>query len=165
MSKVDITLAIIILVGAYSGFKDGFLVELFSFLGILLGVLLGFKLMGWAMVLLAQKFNIDEKALPYIAFAGVFFIVLFLVNLTARSMKARLEKNLLGQLDSFAGALMGLLRTAFMLSVLLWVFDSLKFHFPHAWSKESWILPLVAEFAPTVAHTVSGILPFFKGIF
>jgi uncharacterized membrane protein required for colicin V production len=52
LSKVDLTLSIIILVGAYSGFRDGFRAELFSLLTIFLGVLFGFKLMGMAMVYL-----------------------------------------------------------------------------------------------------------------
>jgi membrane protein required for colicin V production len=165
LSKVDITLALIILVGAYGGFRDGFLLELFSFLGILLGVLFGFKLMGWAMVLLAEEFTIDEKALPYIAFAGVFFVVLFIVNLFGRMLKVSADKSLLGHFDPFAGALLGLLRTAFMLSVLLWIFDSLKFHFPYGWAENSWVLPMIEDFAPGTAHGIGKIIPFFEDVF
>lgn len=164
MSKVDITLALIIMVGAYSGFRGGFLLELFSFAGILLGVLFGFKLMGWAMVVLAQEFHIDEKALPYIAFAAVFFAVLFIVNLTGKMIN-RSDKSLLGKADGFAGAALGLLRTAFMLSVLLWIFDSLKFHFPEGWSENSWILPLIASIAPGTAHWIGEVIPFFDDVF
>ena len=54
MSGIDIALCIFILIGAYHGYKAGFLLELFSLVAVVLGVLGGFKLMGWAMVLLGR---------------------------------------------------------------------------------------------------------------
>lgn len=164
MSKVDITLSIIVLVGAYGGYRDGFLLELFSLFAILLGVLLGFKLMGYAMLALEQRFNIDQKALPYISFAFIFFLVVFLVNIIAKLMNQSLQKPLLGVLDGLAGAVIGFARTAFMLSVLLWIFDSLKFHFPRGWADDSWLLPMIASVAPTTAHTLGSVIPFFENV-
>lgn len=165
MSKVDITLAIIIMVGAYSGFKEGFLMELFSFLAILLGIFAGFKLMGWAMIALEKEFNVDSQTLPYIAFATVFVTVVFLVNLSARLVRPRLDKSILGNVDPIAGAVVGFFKTTFMLSILLWIFFSLKFDFPEHWMEGSWILPMVAGLAPNFTHTIAGFAPIFEGVF
>jgi len=165
LSKVDITLILIIFVGAYGGFKDGFVVELVSFVGILLGVLAGFKLMGWAMISLERNFHIDAKMLPYIAFAAVFFIVIFIVNLLVRLFRYKIERTWLGNLDQTAGGIVGFLRTAFMLSVLLWIFHSMKFSFPDHWTADSWVLPAVAELAPNITHGIGVILPFFRDVF
>lgn len=165
MSKVDITLAIIIMVGAYSGFKEGFLMELFSFLAILLGIFAGFKLMGWAMIALEKEFNVDSQTLPYIAFATVFVTVVFLVNLSARLVRPRLDKSILGNVDHIAGAVIGFFKTTFMLSILLWIFFSLKFDFPEHWTEGSWILPMVAGLAPNFTHTIAGFVPIFEGVF
>lgn len=165
MSKVDITLALLILVGAYGGFKEGFLMELISLLAIILGVLGGFKLMGWAMIELERQFHVDAKALPYIAFGAVFFIIVFLVNLLGKVIRLKINKSLLGWVDQAAGALLGLFKTAFMISVLLWIFHSLKFSFPETWTENSWIFPMVSELAPNVTHGIATILPFFEGVF
>lgn len=165
MSKVDITLAIIILVGAYSGFQEGFLMEIFSFLAILLGVLAGFKLMGWAMILLEKNFNVDSQTLPYIAFATVFVSIVFIVNLLARLVRDKMNKSFLGKADQFAGAVLGFFKTTFMVSILLWIFFSLKFDFPERWTEGSWILPMVAEVAPKITHQISEFVPIFKGVF
>ena len=68
MSKADIFLLVLIALGAYSGYKEGFLMELFSLLAIVLGVFGGFKLMGEGMILLQDQFNADKTVLPYISF-------------------------------------------------------------------------------------------------
>ena len=72
MSTLDIILIAVILIGAFAGYRKGFLMELVTLFGLILGILGGFKLMGHAMLLLEDRFNIDEKVLPYMAFAVVF---------------------------------------------------------------------------------------------
>jgi membrane protein required for colicin V production len=164
MSGVDIAITVFILLGAYSGFKQGFLLELFSLLGIFLGVLGGFKLMGWAMVLLADRFNVDQKVLPYIAFAVVFIGIVIVVNLIGRMLKMSVDKSFLGRLDQAAGAALGILKTIFMLSVVLWIMDSLNVDLDR-WNEGSWLYPRVAEFAPKVTTWVGKVVPFFKDVF
>lgn len=164
MSKVDITLAIIILVGAYSGFRDGSRVEIFSLVAVFLGVLLGFKLMGATMVYLEEEFFIDEFALPYIAFGAVFFLIVFCVNLVGKIILDRYPNALLGMADPYAGAIFGLLRTIFMLSLVLWILDSLKLHFPEEWIGDSWVFPMVANFAPDTFDAIGRVIPFFSDI-
>lgn len=165
MSGVDIALALFILLGAYHGYKSGFLIELISLLAIVVGVLAGIKLMGWAMVLLDDKFNIDEKVLPYLAFGVVFLLVVILVNLLGKLIKLSVDRSFLGSLDQAAGALLGLVRTTFMLSVVLWITDSLKLRFFSSWTEGSWLYPIVAGFAPKVSNWIGELLPVFKDVF
>lgn len=61
MSGLDIGLALFIFLGAYHGYKAGFLLESFSLIAVVLGVLIGFKLMGAAMLLLGDKIEVNEK--------------------------------------------------------------------------------------------------------
>lgn len=165
MSFIDIILGLIILSGAYGGYKDGFIVSLFSLVAIILGMLGGFKLMGNAMVFLAGKYNIDEKVLPYIAFGVVFIIIVIGVNLLGRLLKTSIEKSFLGPLDQGAGALLGLVRATFMLSIILWITDSLKVKLPDEWTANSWLHPIAANFAPKVTTWIAGFLPIFRDVF
>ncbi len=164
MSKIDITLAIIILVGAYSGFRDGSRVEIFSLIAVFLGVLFGFKFMGSTMVYLEEEFFIDEFALPYIAFGAVFFLVVLLVNLAAKFLIEKYPDALLGMADPYVGAIFGLFRTVFMVSLVLWILESLQLHFPEDWIGDSWVLPMVANFAPDTFEAIGRIIPFFSDI-
>jgi membrane protein required for colicin V production len=164
LSKVDVTLSIIILVGAYSGFRDGFRVELFSLVAIFLGVLLGFKLMGTVMVLLEEEFFIDEFALPYLAFGGVFFTIVFFVNLVAKIIVDKYPNPLLGLADPYAASVLALFRTTFMMSLVLWILDSLKINFPADWTEDSWLWQKVAHFAPDTFRAVGNVIPFFADL-
>jgi membrane protein required for colicin V production len=165
LSEVDIVLCIILLIGAFVGYKEGFLVGLFSFLALVLGVLGGFKLMGWAMIMLADNFNVDEKVLPYFAFAAVFIAIVIAVRLLGAALKASLDKTFLGRIDQFAGSLLGILKTAFLLSVMLWLLESFTFHLPDRWTENSIILKPVAVFAPTLTRWLSEIFPVFRDVF
>ncbi len=165
MSGIDITLIIIILIGAYTGYREGFIMELVSFTAIVLGILGGFKLMGKAMLLLAAKFNIDKTVLPYIAFGFVFISIVIGVSLLGRLVKASIDKNFLGRVDQAAGAFLGLLKMTFMASVMIWIVSSLKFNKVESWTEKSWVYPKVAVFAPLVTKWIGKIIPVFKDIF
>jgi len=165
LSGLDIGLALFILLGAYHGYKSGFLLELFSLFAVVLGVLLGFKLMGSAMLLLANRIDTNEKFLPYIAFIAVFIVVVIVVGLLGKLISASVNRTFLGSVDQAAGGILGLLRTTFMFSVVLWIVDSLKLRFLPDWTDGSVLYPIVADVAPTLAIWISGLLPVFGDVF
>ena len=165
MSAVDIALIVLILIGAISGYREGFLMELFSFAAIVLGVIGGFKLMGSAIVLLSDEFNINKTFLPYIAFAFVFIIILIVVKLLGKLIKLSIDQTFLGTVDQAAGAGLGLVKAIFLLSVSLWILDSLDFDLPDKWTTDSWLLSRVESFAPQVTMWLADYVPFFKDVF
>lgn len=160
MSIVDIVLACFMLAGAYGGYRDGFVLSLFSLVAIILGVLGGFKLMGIAMVFLNQHYKIESAILPYVAFAMVFVIIAVCVSLLGRIVKSAIQKSLLGVVDQAAGALFGIVRIAFMLSVMLWILDSLRLKIPEEFLANSRLLPAIANFGVLISKWVGSVLPF-----
>jgi membrane protein required for colicin V production len=154
-----------LLFGAYTGYKEGFLISLFSLIGIVLGILGGFKLLGFALIFLSEHFDINEKILPYVAFGVVFVAIVIIVSLVAKAIKASIDKTLLGRVDQAAGAALGLLKSAFMVSVALWIATSLKYEFPQNWTANSQILPLLSDFAPQVTTWIGEVIPAFNDIF
>jgi membrane protein required for colicin V production len=165
LSYIDIGLLFFLILGAILGYREGFLMEVVALVAIILGVLSGFKLMGQAMILLEQKWNIDEKVLPYVAFGVVFIIVVILVTLLGKALKARADKTFLGRVDQAAGAALGFFRTAFMLSVLLWLVHSLNYSFPEKWTTNAWLYPKLSELAPSVTEWIGGYVPLFRDVF
>ena len=164
MKAIDIILLLIIIVGAVQGFRSGFVVELFSLLGVFLGILGGFKLMGVAMVMMAGRFNINEKVLPYAAFAVVFVVIVIIVGLLGRMIKESVRQTVLGGADQFVGAVLGVIRTAFMLSVVMWIADALHFKALDNWAEDSMFYPTLARFAPKLTDWVGDLVPFFRDV-
>jgi len=165
LSTIDIALIIIFLIGAFGGYRKGFLQELFSLVGIMLGILAGFKLMGAAIVMLSNHYTINDKVLPYVAFGIVFLIVVVIVSLLGRLLKSSIEKTVLGNADQLAGSVLGLFKTAFMVSVLLWITTSLSFNIPDHLTEDSWLYPITASLAPTVTSWVAELFPVFSDLF
>ena len=165
MSWIDIVLILCLVIAGISGYREGFLMELFSLLAILLGVLGAFKLLGWAIVYLGNEFDIDQKHLPYVAFAVVFVLIVIAVRLLGNLIKLSIDKTFLGRVDQIAGSFLGVIKSAFILSVLMWLADSFKIEFPDKWTSDSWLFPKVAAFAPAFTHWLGEFFPFFNDVF
>lgn len=162
---MDIALIVLILIGTVGGYREGFLMTLFSLAALVLGILGAFKLMGYAIVWLADEFTINETMLPYVAFALVFIAILIGVTLLGKLIKISIDKTFLGRVDQVAGAALGVLKAVFLLSVSLWILNALDFDLPEKWTTTSWLLPRVESFAPAVTMWLSDYIPFFKDIF
>lgn len=165
MSKIDIFLVIVILIGAFQGYRDGFLMGLISLLGIVLGVFLGFKLMGAGMDFLEKEFHADQSTLPYISFFLIFIMVVVLVALLGKAIRSSIDKTFLGRVDQSMGVVLGAFKAMFMVSVILWITDSLKYSPKAEWTQGSWLYPFTAKLAPDLAGWMAQFLPFFREIF
>ncbi len=139
--------------------------ELISLVAIFVGVLIGFKLMGLGMLFLEERFNADKRTLPYISFGVIFIIVVILVRFLGSWIKHSIDKSFLGTVDQAMGALLGGFRTMFMLSIALWIVDSLRISLRSEWTEDSWLYPFVATLAPKTVDWIGGFLPVFKEIF
>jgi membrane protein required for colicin V production len=165
LSKADIVIALILAVGAFLGYKSGFLMELFFLLAIVLGVFLGFKLMGLGVEYLTEKFNADKAVLPYISFLVIFLIVMGIVIFLGNRIKNSMDKTFLGKVDAVAGAALGLIKYSFCISILIWLADSFKILLPQSWHSGSVLYPLVAQVAPKASSLFADFVPFFKETF
>jgi membrane protein required for colicin V production len=154
-----------VLLGAWSGFREGFLMELFSVLALVLGILGAFKLMALGVAWLERNVNIDETVLPYLSFALIFLIILALVIWVGRTLRSAMDKTFLGKVDKWAGAGLGAFKTLFVVSVIFWIVDSFKIQIPADWTAGSKLYPFTAGLAPDVAGWLAGFLPFFSEIF
>lgn len=165
MNKLDIFIIVILLFAAYRGYKNGFLMGLISLVAIVLGILGGFKLMGEGMLFLQKEFNADKSVLSYLSFLVIFVLIVVVVTIAGKIIKGSINKTILGTLDEAMGAILGAFKWLFMLSVLLWILDSLELSPGTEWTSDSFLYPYVVMFATKLAGWVSVLLPFFKETF
>jgi membrane protein required for colicin V production len=165
LNKADLVIALILAVGTFAGYRRGFLLELFFLLAVILGVFIGFKMMGEGVDYLAREFNADKTMLPYISFAVIFLIVMVVVSLIGRMIKDSVDKTFLGRMDALAGAALGLVKFAFGVSVMIWLIEAFEISLPEGWKEESTLYPMAARVAPTLSEYFGEFLPFFKETF
>lgn len=165
MNKVDIVIFLLLSLGAYLGYKRGFLMTLFFLLALVTGVFLGFKLMREGMVLLHEYLNADQSFLPYLSFGIIFIAVIVLVIFLGARIKNSVDQTFLGKVDALAGALLGAIKYAFGLSVIIWLAESLRIQLPESWVADSRLYPITATVAEKASAFLGQFIPFFKEIF
>lgn len=165
MSKIDLVLVLFVAFGAWSGYRHGFLLELFSVLALVLGILGAFKLMSMGIEYLEQNLEMDQRLLPFVSFALIFLAILGLVTWLGRRLRNSIDKTFLGKVDQWMGLGLGAFKTLFVLSVLLWIIDSFKVKIPTQYTDGAWLYPFTARLAPEVAAWLAGFIPFFREIF
>ncbi|TXH25881.1 MAG: CvpA family protein, partial [Cyclobacteriaceae bacterium] len=105
------------------------------------------------------------KVLPYLSFLLIFGLVLLLVLFIGNRIKNSLDKTFLGRVDAVAGAVLGILKYAFSISIIIWIFESFKLDWLDSITKDSVLYPWVASVAPGVSSFFGDFLPFFKETF
>jgi membrane protein required for colicin V production len=138
---------------------------LFTLLALVLGVFGAFKLMGLGMEFLQDEFNADRVILPYLAFILIFVAIVVLVTWLGKVIRNSIDKSFLGRVDEIMGCFLGAVKTTFILSVLLWIADSMKYSPQSEWTDGSWLYPFTAHLAPDLAGWIAQFVPFFREIF
>lgn len=114
LNWLDLALLAVLAFSAVRGFMRGLVVEVCALLGLVLGlwaaVHFNTRVAGWA------GLDPDQEVLSFIV---TFVGVLLLVNLLGRAITAALDIAQLGLANKLAGTLFGMVRSAFVLSVLL----------------------------------------------
>lgn len=130
-----------------------------TLLAIILGVIGGFMLLGNAMVMLGSRFDINESILPFVAFGVVFIIIVVVVSLIGKIIKASISVTFLGKIDQAMGGLMGLIKTTFIISVSLWIINSVGDDPLKNLHKDSFLYQAIGDFAPNLTTLLGNIVP------
>lgn len=138
--------------------------EIVTILALILGIIGGFKLLHSGMDFLDQHFDINGTILPYVSFILIFVLIVILVNLLGKSIKKVLDMTLLGNFDNLVGSIIGFLKWAFAISVIIWISSGFGLDFPADWTHNSFLFPFVEAVAPKVIEWLGAVFPFLEGM-
>ncbi|NOZ46293.1 MAG: CvpA family protein [Chlorobi bacterium] len=119
MNVIDLIIVIPLAWSAYKGFSKGLIVSIASLLALLLGVYGAIKFSDITSGYLIQNFDFSSQYLPIISFAITFILIVVAVHLLARVLDKIVKAVALGFINRISGALFGIIKTAFILSVIL----------------------------------------------
>lgn len=97
----------------------------------------------------------------------VVFIVLFIlivlgVRVAAKLIKTALNVTLLGIIDNLLGAVIGILKWAFILSVVFWVFSSAGVNIIERYVDHTLIFPFISDIGPAAFEQIGNLFPFIE---
>lgn len=92
---IDLCWILLIVLGAFKGSRKGFILALFSLLGLVAGIIAAMKLSAFVAVRLESNIGAGNKWIPALSFLIVFIIVAFLVSIAGRMIQKALKPFLL----------------------------------------------------------------------
>jgi len=168
MNYIDIVLAILILIAAVRGFLKGFVFEIASLAAIILGIWVGINFSHYASELMTVHFGWHSEYLWLISFIIIFILIVLIIHLLGNILKRILDACAMGFINKLAGMIFAILKAAFILSLVIIIFDTLdvKTHIlPEIMKKESKVYEPLRTFAPGIFPFINfnhGILPELK---
>ena len=162
---IDIVLAAMLLWGGYKGYRKGFVLEVISTLVFVIGILLMFY--GITKLFQSAKGYLDESLKPTsFVFYFIAFVALSLItNSIGKKLRSSISYSIFGDLDTFAGMLLGVLKYAIFLSLIIWLLEKVGYQLPPDATADSQIYPLLRKFQPWLIETGQQLAPVIGRIF
>jgi len=130
MNYFDAIFAIALLWSAYRGITKGFLVMAASLAALILGIWGAIRFSDLTAMFLASKFNFQSQYMSLISFAITFVLIVIAVHLLARALDKLVKAVALGFVNRIAGLLFAVLKTAFIISIILVLVNSIDKRYP-----------------------------------
>lgn len=161
---IDIIFLILIILAIIKGYRNGFVVAVFSFLGILIGLAAAMKFSTLVAAWLKDGTNISAAWLPFLSFIFVMIAVILLVRLGALFIQSAMELVLLGWLNKLTGILLYAALYITLFSVVLFYAEKIQWIKPETLSS-SRTFAFVQPWGPKAIGFFGMLIPFFKGMF
>lgn len=123
MSYIDIILLVIFVIAGFNGYKTGFVRQVASLAGLLLGIWGAIHFSEFTANFLVENFEIKTKYLSIISFALTFVVILIAVHFLGELVTKIFDLAMLGFANSLLGVVFGVIKTILVLSVLLVLAD------------------------------------------
>lgn len=161
---IDVIFLVVVALAVIKGFRNGFIVGIFSFLAYLIGLAAALKLSAAAAEYLGANTSVSESWLPVLAFTLVFILTVVLVKLGAKMLEGATRLVMLGWLNRLGGIIFFLLIYLFIFSILFFYAEQLQLFSTEA-ASASITYPWLKAFAPRVMDALAVIFPFLKDLF
>lgn len=150
---LDLFILVALIYGAVRGYFKGFFLQSLTLVALVAGIWAGLKLNDYFAQWLLKVFHIGETILPYVAFAIIFVIVIVIVHFIGVFLTKSLSESVIGALNKWGGFLFGLLKMAFIVSIVLFLiqkFDVDKHIIKQQAMDKSYLYKPVAKIAPAI---------------
>ncbi|MEK6477612.1 CvpA family protein [Catalinimonas sp. 4WD22] len=173
MSIWDFVILVILLAGAYQGFQKGLLREVVGIFALVAGIIGAIQWLPQGINFLSRILNTQTELLPVFAFFLIFIAIVLAISLAGRLVKLVIDLTPIGFVDGVGGALLGMLKWALGISIILWVLDNAQVGLPvddesmiymNVKQVAPYIFQHLGEWSPMVADMINTIQQIFADI-
>ncbi len=149
----DLIVIVMLAWSAYRGFSKGLIASAASLIALLLGVWGAIKFSSFTAGYLVNYIHVDEKLLSIISFAVTFILIVIAIHFIAKAIEGLANAVALGIVNKIFGAAFGVLKTAFIISVILVFINAANARLgflSSEFKKESMLYQPIAAFATKI---------------
>ena len=161
MNGLDFLILLPIGYFAYKGFMAGFIQEVLSITGIILGVFVTFAYMNPISAMFESFFSSPDTA-AIVAGLTLFIGTIVIIQTIGHLIRKLLEAIKLNFINRLAGLCFGAIKSAIVVSSFLWLFAGLNMPADET-RNESLSYPYVILLAPVTFNMVSTVVPNIEG--
>jgi membrane protein required for colicin V production len=162
MNSLDIALFIPVAFAFIRGFRKGLIIELATFFGFIIALLVTMKLAGSMVQWLSGSFP-HSRWLPFMGYLLTFILTFLLILWCGKIIEGWVNLAKLGIANKLAGAALGVIKMCFLLSMVLWLADRVNL-IPEHVKTASLFYNVINGFAPKTISFISAHLPYVKGL-
>ena len=158
MNYLDIILAIPLLWGLYKGVLRGIIKELASLVALIVGIYGTVHFADSIQPYLKSELSIESSFLPIVSFAITFIAIVLIVRFIGFVIDKIIRMVALGLLSKLLGGVFGMLKTAFIISAFLLVFNTFDYHvnlIPLEQKTSSVLYKPISNMIPSIAPSVN----------
>ena len=158
MNYLDIILAIPLLWGLYKGVSKGIIKELASLVALIVGIYGAIHFADSIQPYLKSELSIESSFLPIVSFAITFIAIVLAVRFVGFIVDKIIKMVALGLVSRLLGGVFGVLKTAFIISALLLVFNTFDYHLnliPLEQKNSSVLYKPISNMIPSIAPNVN----------
>lgn len=160
VNAIDLILLFFLIPGLIGGLIKGLMRQAAALVALVVGVWFALRFSTVLAALFKVWFETESSAIELIAFAVIFFLTLFFINIAGKILARLLKIVLLGWLDKLLGMVFGLLKYALIASVIIFLLTSLDSVYPflpQEMLKNSTLFPMIRDFAPAIFSSFKNI--------
>jgi len=161
---IDLLVALVLLFAIWKGYRNGFIVGIFSLLAIFIGIAAALKLSVVVAKHIGATTRISEKWLPFISFILVFIVVVLLVRLVAKAIEASVKLAMLGWANRIGGIICYVLLYMIIFSIVLFYAEKMALLQQSA-IKSSRTYSIIQPWGPKAINFLGDLIPWFRNMF
>ena len=161
---IDIAYLCLLVLAVFKGFQKGFIIAVFSFFAVIIGLAAALKLSAVVAGWLGTNINVSARFLPVLAFILVMIVVAWLVRLCGLLIQKSLQIVMLGFINKAAGVILYAVLYTILLSVMLFYAEKINL-IGQDTIAASHCYRFVQPWGPAAIHIFAMLIPAFENMF
>jgi membrane protein required for colicin V production len=123
MNLLDLIILIPIVWLCIRGISKGFIIELASLIGLVLGILAAYYFSGYVQDFLKDYFTVKEQTLKVIAYIAIFLVVMIIAYLVGKAIEKVVDMVAMGWLNKLLGGIIGLAKGVVLVGIIFFIIE------------------------------------------